>query len=1221
MKRMVVLVLVVASTFISSSHAEEEGEGWQYVGHLYKSLAVHRSVYLRDGYVYRFHLTEATWNLTPHAEWYNRVYLETTEGEVLFTFNEDLTPYEGAADALAVSEAHAGFSVAESKSVTLMLHHTIYQDHLSGYAECDVYRFPADVSEEHNYDMQSWVSPGQIPADGSSSAKIWVQLYRDGIPYRGQDGSEETEYIKITTDKGSFWSGGDEKETWMFYNSYGCWIPLYADDELGVADVTLEWHGHRDNPIIQHVSVRMGEYSLAVTADPVELAANGTSTAAVDVAVEPYTAGGGDVVTLTTSLGTFSNGSDTIDVVLNSAGTAEAIFIAPSEIGYCHIHGQYVEAEDTARIMAQGATLQLVASPNYLPANSDVQATCRVKVLGGDYEPLEGVIVLLTTNLGLFENGSKTIQVESGWGAVEVGFHPEDGKEGVATIQAECNVSGEGLSDDDEIRIFNSALWIQCDPSEIEADGESQSEVTVSLFLAGEPASGGQSVLLYTDAGSLTYEGTTASAVILPIGGGGTATAMFTASDEPATALLTAEYVPEDLTATDSIVMSNYQLTIEADSADYHSVSGTSTDDSITREFPDPNFPPEITSFGLTKVPVVAILSGPDVGGKQLLITSVAGEAVAGGSGGSMSYPPSVYTDGGGRAEFTIQVENLYKFNADSSAPITNVDISAEYNPKDVSASTSFELVNNLDILLDAYRTQIPPGPLHAGKLSCILDLLKMHPSLKYAAGLAKFGAGGVTNILSNSRAFSEMLNHWTCGGCQAQTMYFLDDIRVNRPDLAWLLNGLDYGPLKQLNGAHNAAVIWPTDTDFMDVDRAVILDFWASQNPTKGTHTWEDWLESVGFPPPTTTAGRLGITAGGSSSRKLDRYYPTTGADYPEEPIWDYTSVPDAAPKVGVILDCPVNIMITDGLGRQTGFLTGVDPNDNPLLADIPGIDQYPFILDDSTKGWFVETPAETNDYTLEISGYDSGQFNLWVVTPTLDVIRFVDVDIADGNSGSLSFDPAALEHATIYMNTGTAIMADRTSGWGTWEWNSTENKSTAPLTVTNLNTQDMYGPLTVYFEQISPNSVTVENADGEDEGRAYFDLSAELMGGVLGIGESIEREASFHNPDEVPFEVRLKVVAHTDAVQTNEMVGISVEYDLGFPRCGDDNYPYPAGDLNGDCMVDLHDLTLLGYLWMKEDCQTSLDCLDCDITQDGLVNLADVVPICENWLADTGP
>jgi hypothetical protein len=35
--------------------------------------------------------------------------------------------------------------------------------------------------------------------------------------------------------------------------------------------------------------------------------------------------------------------------------------------------------------------------------------------------------------------------------------------------------------------------------------------------------------------------------------------------------------------------------------------------------------------------------------------------------------------------------------------------------------------------------------------------------------------------------------------------------------------------------------------------------------------------------------------------------------------------------------------------------------------------------------------------------------------------------------------------------------------------------------------------------------------------------------------------------------------------------------------PRCGDPNHPYPVGDLNQDCRVDLLDLAILASHWLE--------------------------------------
>jgi len=44
-----------------------------------------------------------------------------------------------------------------------------------------------------------------------------------------------------------------------------------------------------------------------------------------------------------------------------------------------------------------------------------------------------------------------------------------------------------------------------------------------------------------------------------------------------------------------------------------------------------------------------------------------------------------------------------------------------------------------------------------------------------------------------------------------------------------------------------------------------------------------------------------------------------------------------------------------------------------------------------------------------------------------------------------------------------------------------------------------------------------------------------------------------------------------------------------IAFPICGDEDHPFPHGDLNEDCHVNLEDIDLLAANWMQ--C-TDLEC-----------------------------
>jgi len=62
-------------------------------------------------------------------------------------------------------------------------------------------------------------------------------------------------------------------------------------------------------------------------------------------------------------------------------------------------------------------------------------------------------------------------------------------------------------------------------------------------------------------------------------------------------------------------------------------------------------------------------------------------------------------------------------------------------------------------------------------------------------------------------------------------------------------------------------------------------------------------------------------------------------------------------------------------------------------------------------------------------------------------------------------------------------------------------------------------------------------------------------------------------------------------------------------------------AGDITGDCQVNLLDVEMLSLNWMNTDCTISSDCLNADIEFDGWVNLFDFTSLASDWLSCDNP
>jgi len=62
-------------------------------------------------------------------------------------------------------------------------------------------------------------------------------------------------------------------------------------------------------------------------------------------------------------------------------------------------------------------------------------------------------------------------------------------------------------------------------------------------------------------------------------------------------------------------------------------------------------------------------------------------------------------------------------------------------------------------------------------------------------------------------------------------------------------------------------------------------------------------------------------------------------------------------------------------------------------------------------------------------------------------------------------------------------------------------------------------------------------------------------------------------------------------------------------------------AGDITGDCYVNLLDIEMLAQNWLNIDCVESADCIDADIEFDGRLDLFDFTSLASDWLNCNNP
>ena len=82
------------------------------------------------------------------------------------------------------------------------------------------------------------------------------------------------------------------------------------------------------------------------------------------------------------------------------------------------------------------------------------------------------------------------------------------------------------------------------------------------------------------------------------------------------------------------------------------------------------------------------------------------------------------------------------------------------------------------------------------------------------------------------------------------------------------------------------------------------------------------------------------------------------------------------------------------------------------------------------------------------------------------------------------------------------------------------------------------------------------------------------------------------------------------------NALLGFDVNDIYTIPRCGDANHPRPAGDITGDCRVNLLDTQQMALHWLSTGC-TALNqfCGGSDLSRNGTVNFIDYNYIASDW------
>ncbi|MFZ3044581.1 MAG: invasin domain 3-containing protein [Desulfatirhabdiaceae bacterium] len=404
-------------------------------------------------------------------------------------------------------------------------------------------------------------TPGKIPADGFSSSTISARIV-DNSNAEVAAGTSVT----FKTTLGKFWDGSQEIKV-VTTSSYllgdNVAISLIAGEISGTALVTCIRGG-----VSQANNVENGDLPAAtikLTVDPEKIPADGYSASVIlaeltDSGGNPV--GNGTQVTFTTTLGTFSNGTQTVTLsVSNGAGSVLVSLIAGTTPGIAQV---VCSSNGVTQITAvqigdlPAAAIELSADPSMLYADGSSQSVISAYLIDSTGQPVaKGTIVSFNTTMGTFQNNDVNFQTttldETG---IATATLTAGTTAGIATVT--CTSSGVSQSININIVKLQYEIVLSANPTIIWADGFSQS--VISAYLTdnnGQPVAQGTVVSFHTTLG--TFQNGDVNFTTTTIGDTGIATATLTAGTTTGIATVTCTTLGGSKSITIKIVKLQYE--------------------------------------------------------------------------------------------------------------------------------------------------------------------------------------------------------------------------------------------------------------------------------------------------------------------------------------------------------------------------------------------------------------------------------------------------------------------------------------------------------------------------------------------------------------------------------------------------------------------------------------------------------------------------------------
>lgn len=715
---------------------------------------------------------------------------------------------------------------------------------------------------------------------------------------------------------------------------------------------------------------------------------------------------------------------------------------------YCAIVGENQDMAinllppDPATIPADGGSESIIA------------ADCYIRQTG---VRLPGQGVQFQTSLGKFRGESKIMAIADASGIAQATL-TSGKKPGTAVITAFIDEYSKAQTQVTLKKTINT-ITVSALPEEINADGKDVSRITATLLADDKPYAN-QSLWFKTDSGYLTASeaGDNEQKLVRTLqattDADGMATVFLHADEKEGIANIEAEHLgggidDESVKAQTKVKMVFMGIKIATECMDYLSIPSRGKDNPKTRVYSS-NEIAEPTLFGLTKTTVKVKLSGTgDLSGKTILLESetrnqmnkyIAWESPVRSKGviAYIKFPESVVTDANGEAEFILEALNIFESGMSSSdiyrlPVITQIDLKAELeNNSDIKGEIILPVMNNYARLIQIYEGSVWKGLIWdvreyiAWPLRGMINLLQAgwaNNSIVFGyqyiyANLAtKISELGWTKPVDGNSAF----DNFTCGNYQMQVLYFLDSIRLT-DNTSPLLNGFDYGPIAMLWGGHQATEIYPQGKDPMDSHYTMILDPWPSQSPVASDSYIMTWQYAVGISGYGVTEILNLHVAPGSSNMEQNAQYPNTGNAYPNKPLWSLSL--NKIPEFQMMLQCPVRVLFKDQQNNRTGYVAGLSPEINPLVAEIPDVQQYQTRLEDGTMSYHFALPDK---YLMaEITAYGDGTVTIYRYSSNGVCEQYTSLPISNGQQATLIFDPASPLNAPVEFDDSRTFLPD---------------------------------------------------------------------------------------------------------------------------------------------------------------------------------------------------